>query len=282
MKYYSQTINFLLLLLISKSGFTQSEPISKTYKQIDTVSLMMDIHYPENYKPEQKLPAIIFFFGGGWNGGTIEHFRPHALYFASRGLITVLADYRVKKRQGTSPFEAVADAKSAIRYLRTHHQDLGIDPDKIIAGGGSAGGHLAAAAGNVPGLDESFEDSSISSKPNALVLFNPVYDNGPGQYGYDRIGERYKEISPKHNIREGAPPTIVFFGTKDKLVSPETAKSYEAAMKAVGSRCETFLYEGQAHGFFNIKQPKYYKETVYQADLFLISLGYLKGEPTIK
>lgn len=281
MKFYYKIFCILILLISSKNSLSQSDPITRTFKQIDTFALDMDIHYPETYVEGQKLPTIIFFFGGGWNGGSIEQFRPHAKYFASRGLISIVADYRVKNRQGTTPFDAVSDAKSAIRYLRIHHEDLGIDPNKIIASGGSAGGHLAAATGNVPGLDEPTEDLNISSKPQALVLFNPVYDNGPGQYGYDRIGERYLEISPKHNIRKGAPPSIVFFGTKDKLVSPATAKSYESAMKAVGSRCETFLYEGQAHGFFNLRNPQYYYKTVYETDLFLTSLGYLSGAPSI-
>lgn len=262
-------------------GYLKPTLISKTYKQIDTTFLGMDILYPPYVKQGEKLPAIIFFFGGGWKGGSINHFRPHAEYLSSRGMIAVIVDYRVESRNGTTPFDAVRDAKSAIRYLRIHHEELGIDPNRIIAGGGSAGGHLAAATAHVEGLEEAGEDLSISSKPQALVLYNPVYNNGPGQYGYDRIGERYPEISPRHNIKEGAPPTIVFFGTEDPLVSPETAQDYDAAMEAVGSRCETFLYEGQKHGFFNTRNPKYYRETVYQTDKFLTSLGYLQGEPTI-
>ncbi|MEZ5042821.1 MAG: alpha/beta hydrolase fold domain-containing protein [Saprospiraceae bacterium] len=278
-----KTIQVLTLLCLTLSLNAQEEGklVVKTYKQIDTVALKMDIHYPVQYQKGERLPAIIFFFGGGWNGGSIEQFRPHAHYFASRGIIAVLADYRVATRHGTTPFDAVEDAKSAIRYLRKQADVLGIDPDKIIASGGSAGGHLAAATGNLRGLDSPMDDLSISAKANALVLFNPVYDNGPGQYGYDRVGDRYTEISPKHNIREGAPPAIVFFGTKDALVTPATAKSYEAAMKAVGSRCETFLYDEQTHGFFNFRKQQFYRETVYQADRFLASLGYLEGEPSI-
>lgn len=280
---YIQLLAFVWLCCASLSSYGQAAGavISKTYKQIDTVSLAMEIHYPADYKKGELHPALIFYFGGGWNGGSIGQFRPHAEYFSSRGLIVALADYRVASRHKTTPFESVKDAKSAMRYLHQNHRELGIDPDKIIAGGGSAGGHLAAAAGNVPGLDEEGEDTAISSRPDALVLFNPVYDNGPDQYGYKRIGDRYKEFSPKHNINRGAPPTIVFFGTKDALVTPATARSYEAAMKSVGSRCETFLYEGQPHGFFNFRNQRYYRETVYQADLFLTSLGYLSGPPTI-
>ena len=55
-----------------------------------------------------------------------------------------------------------------------------IDPERIAAGGGSAGGHVAAACGTLSGFDEESEDETISSRPDALVLFNPVFDNGPG------------------------------------------------------------------------------------------------------
>ena len=270
----------MLCLNLTLSAQEAGQVITKVYKQIDTVELAMDLHYPAG-EINKPLPIIIFFFGGGWNGGTIEQFRPHAKYFASRGIIAALADYRVASRHNTTPFESLKDAKSAIRFLRKHHQELGLDPDQIIAAGGSAGGHLAAATGNVPGMDEEGEDLSISAQSNALVLFNPVYDNGPGQYGHNRIKDRYPEFSPKHNIKAGAPPTIVFFGTKDRLVDVPTIEAYDAAMEAVGARCETFLYEGQPHGFFNFRSQQYYRATVHEADLFLTSLGYLQGPPTI-
>lgn len=276
----------LLIGAISLCGFNLSAQqadrvVTRVYKQIDTVELTMEFHYPVDAELGKPLPLMIFFFGGGWNGGSIDQFRPHARYFSGRGLIVALADYRVASRHNTTPFESLKDAKSAIRYLRQNHRALGIDPNKIIAAGGSAGGHLAAATGNVPGMDEAGEDLTISTQTNALVLFNPVYDNGPGEYGYPRVKERYREFSPKHNIRAGAPPTIVFFGTKDRLVKVPTIEAYDQAMEAVGARCETFLYEGEGHGFFNYRSPKNYRETVYQTDLFLASLGYLKGPPTI-
>lgn len=259
----------------------RSEPIELTYKVINKDTLKLILRYPPNFHSSKKYPTIIFFFGGGWNGGKVSQFKPQAEYFASRGMITVLADYRVKNRQGTTPYESVKDAKSAIRFIRKYAEELNIDPEKIVASGGSAGGHLAAATGVLPGLEELDEDLSISSKANALVLFNPVFDNGPDGYGYERVGERYLEISPMHNIRNEAPPTIVFLGTEDKLIPTETAEKYKAKMVAIGSRCDLHLYEGQKHGFFNQKKDsnKFYKKTVRETDLFLISLSYLVGKP---
>ncbi len=255
----------------------------EVYKQIGDVTLNIYIYTPTDHKPSDARPAVVFFFGGGWNGGSPSQFRPHAEYLASRGMVAMAADYRVNSRHKTSPFECVKDGKSAVRWIRANAKRLGIDPNRIAAGGGSAGGHVAAATGTVPGLEEDGEDKSVSSRPNALVLFNPVYDNGPDGYGYSRVKDRYQEISPMHNLRPGTPPTIVFLGTKDSLIPVATAEAYKAKMEKVGSRSELMLYEGQPHGFFNAGRGdgKYFTQTVQAMDEFLESLGYLEGKPTI-
>ena len=225
---------------------------------------------------------MVFYFGGGWTSGTIKQFEPQAIYFSKRGITCILVDYRVKERHKTTPFESLKDAKSAIRYVREHASELNIDPSKIIAAGGSAGGHLAAATALITDYNESTDNPNISCIPNALVLFNPVFDNGPGGYGYERIGDAYKNFSPLHNIKIGAPPTIVFLGEKDDLVAVETARYYKKVMEKVKSRCDLFLYEGQEHGFFNYKNFEYYKKTVAETDTFLQSLGYLSKEPVVE
>jgi acetyl esterase/lipase len=258
------------------SSLPDSVPLKVRYRKIDSTELFLHMWYPPDYDPAQKYPAIIFFFGGGWIGGGPTQFTEQAKYFARRGMIAMTADYRVKKRNNTTPFDAVRDAKSAIRFLRQYAGILGVDPQKIVASGGSAGGHLAAAAGIIKGLEPPGEDTAISSRPDALVLFNPVFDNGPGGYGYDRVGERYREISPFHNIAPGDPPTILFFGTKDKYVPVATIKAFQKKMQDAGNRCDLFLYEGQGHGFFNSWKPEYYEKTMREADKFLVSLGFLK------
>ncbi len=261
----------------------RSVPFNLTYKTIDSLHLDLTFHYPPDFKKSKKYPTLVFFFGGGWNGGKVSQFEPQAKYFASRGMITILADYRVKSRHNTTPYEAVADAKSAIRFLRQHAKALNVDAKKIVASGGSAGGHLAAACGLCPGLDEEGEDLSISSQANALILFNPVFDNGPDGFCHERMGERWQEISPAHNITKNAPPTIVFLGREDHLIPVSIAENYKAKMDAAGCRCDLYLYEGAGHGFFNLSknEGKFYKLTIHEADQFLISLKYLKKEPKI-
>lgn len=255
----------------------------EVYKTMGEVRLHIYLFTPEGHKATDRRPAIVFFSGGGWLRQSPTQFAPHCCYLASRGMVAMAAEYRVKNPHGTTPRECVQDGKSAIRWVRANAARLGIDPNRLAAGGGSAGGHVAAAAGTLDGLNEPGEDTSISSRPNALVLFNPVFDNGPDGFGYDRVKDYYREISPLDNIKPGAPPTIAFFGTADALVPVATARKYKAKMEAAGSRCDLCLYEGQPHAFFNYKNNggKYYRQTLREADKFLASLGYLTGEPTI-
>lgn len=222
----------------------------------------------------------MFFFGGGWSGGTPTQFEQHSRYLAKRGMVAICADYRVKSRQKTSPRECVADGKSAIRWVRANAARLGIDPDRIAAGGGSAGGHVAATTGMVNGLDDpEDENASVSSKANALALFNPVYDNGPKGYGNSRVKEWFPLISPAHNISKDDPPAIIFLGTKDNLIPVATAEKFKADMKAVGLKSELHLYEGQKHGFFNESKggTKNFFDTLRKTDAFFVGLGYLEG-----
>lgn len=254
------------------------------YKTIGNVQLMLDVFLPEMASPSGTLPGIVFFHGGGWKGGSPGQFHPHCRYFASRGMVAMSAEYRLERRHGTTPYECVADGKSAIRWIRTHAAHLGIAPDKLIAGGGSAGAHVAAAAATVPGFDEAGEDYSVSAIPGALVLFNPVFDNGPGGYGHDRVKDRWQEFSPMHNIAEGVPPSIVFVGTEDPLLPVSTVQEFKKRTNELGVRCDVWTYAGQPHAFFNYRDGNnpYYNVTVYETDRFLASLGYLDGEPTLQ
>lgn len=276
-------LNFFIVLIIGTLLSTQicNSQEEILYKKVDTTQLFLEVHYPPNMESSRSYPAMVFFFGGGWVGGNRSQFLHQAQYFAKRGVVCFLADYRTSKINGTTPFESVKDAKSAIRFIRKNATKFKIDGSKLIASGGSAGGHLAAATALVEGYNDPADDMSIDCIPNALVLFNPVVDNGPGGYGYERIGEAYKDFSPLHNIKKDAPSTILFLGTKDHLIPVVTAEYYKMVMEKVESRCDLKLYDGKGHGFFNYKDFESYKSTVAAADQFLVSLGYLKTEPIV-
>ncbi len=275
-----------LILLFAIPSMTIGAPVppleiagttAVVYKTIGETTLFLHIFNPKDHQPSDERPAVVFFFGGGWNGGTPTQFEHHSRHLASRGMVAMVADYRVKSRQGTTPKECVMDGKSAIRWVRENADKLGVDPNRIAAGGGSAGGHVAAAAGTVEGMEQPGENIRVSSQPNALLLFNPVYDNSPSGYGHSRVKDVYPQISPMHNIKKDTPPTIVFLGTKDSLIPVATAKEYKQRMEAVGSRCDLHLYDGQPHGFFNYAKQKYYLDTIDKMDSFLVSLNYLKA-----
>jgi len=288
-KRFTMRAHFPLFLMFALPSLTlgAGEPPLKlagttaaVYKTIGETTLFLYIFNPKDHQQADKRPAVVFFFGGGWNGGTPTQFEHHCRHLASRGMVAMVADYRVKNRHGTTPKECVMDGKSAIRWIRSNALKLGVDPERIAAGGGSAGGHVAAATGTVEGMEQPGEDTSISSHPNALLLFNPVYDNSPSGYGHSRVKDVYPQISPMHNIKKETPPTIVFLGTKDSLIPVATAKEYKQRMEAVGGRCELHLYAGQPHGFFNFRNQKYYLDTVEKMDTFLVSLNYAKAKPS--
>jgi len=281
-KYPAKNIFKLLFLVATFSAFSsRAEIVYKpfklvTYKQIGDADLMLHIFTPPGHKPTDKTPAIILFFGGGWQTGAPTTLYSQSEYLASRGMVAICADYRTANRNETSPKECVKDGKSAIRWLRVHAAELGIDPEKIAAGGCSAGGHIAAATATLDGFNEEGEDTSVSCRPDALILFNPVFDNGPGGYGYGQVKDYWREFSPMNNLRKGVPPTLVMLGTADKFIPVATAQKYKTLMEQVDGRCDLRLYEGEPHGFFSKSK---YRETLLDTDRFLVSLGYLKGEP---
>lgn len=280
--FIALTFSPLLRAETSKMNFKGA--VAEVYKKASGDDLWIYRFDPPGHDPQKdKRPAVVFFFGGGWNGGTPGQFEPHSRYLASRGMVAFVADYRVKSRQKATPNQCVSDGKSAVRWVRKNASRLGIDPEKILAGGGSAGGHVAAATGICDGFEEQGEDLSISSKPAALLLFNPVYDNGPEGYGHSRVTEWFPAISPAHNITKDDPPAIVFLGTKDKLIPVATAEAFRDKMKETGIKSVLHTYEGAPHGFFNRgKTPDHFSDTVAKTDRFLVDLGYLSGEADLK
>jgi len=289
MKLVHPTLVLCLLFTITATAdaakWPKTDPPTKktVYKKVGDVELSLHVYEPKGHKPTDKRPAAVFFFGGGWVGGSPGQFYPHCKYLASRGMFACSAEYRVKSRNGTTPFECVADGKSAVRYLRANAAKLGIDPDRIVAGGGSAGGHVGACTGTIDGQEEKGEDASVSSKPNAMALFNPVIDTSEKGYGYSRLKEKFELISPVHNVKAGVSPTILFHGTGDTTVPYANAKDFEERMKKAGNRCELVSFEGRGHGFFNFGRGggNDYWTCIKAMDKFLASLGYLEGEPII-
>lgn len=255
---------------------------SYVYKVTNQGELRLHVFVPSADGSAQK-PAVVFFFGGAWTNGNVGQFVPQAKHLSERGLFAIVADYRVFDRHKTSPFEAMADAKSAIRWVRSHAKEWHIDPQRIAAAGGSSGGHIALTAGVFDAFDEPSEDKSVSSAPNALVLFNPAVDTAHATPPIlaARFGGRGIEASPLHHIHRGIPPTVVFHGKADATVPYADVERFCAESMKAGNQCQLFGYEGATHGFFNPSRDggTWYRQTLLEMDHFLTKIGYLSGEP---
>ncbi len=250
------------------------------FKKTPRTDLKLYLYLPADWKPADQRPCIVFWYGGGFAMGTPSQFYRMAEYFAGRGLACACPEYRVKSRDGTGVDTCVEDARSAIRWVKTHHGEWGIDAERVIASGGSAGGTLSLLLVLGEGPDAPGEDPKVSPRPCALVLFNPAQ----GQPVTDLInrlgGDRdagLKAVAALNEPPKGMPPAIFFFGTADDLI--RSSEKFCEESVALGNQCQMWTAAGKSHGFFNY-QP-WYDAVTRKADEFLVSFGYLKGEPQI-
>ncbi|MCU0792743.1 MAG: alpha/beta hydrolase [Opitutaceae bacterium] len=246
----------------------------ETYRTVGDTELRLWI-FGETDHAARK-PAIVFFFGGGWNAGSPVQFEPQARHFATRGMIAITADYRVRSRHGVKVTDCVEDAKAAIAWVRRHADRLGIDPDKIAASGGSAGGHLAASTATLTGFGS-------DERPNALVLFNPACALAPiagwqasgagADLKIEQLGAEPKALSPAHHVGPHTPPALIVHGKDDTTVPYASAVAFAQVMKEAGRPCKLVGYDGANHGFFNGGEG--YRQTLAEADAFLVGLGWI-------
>lgn len=278
----------VVLLTHVQCSFSQSQQSVVTpdrlvaFKEIDEVDLKLHVFEPDT--SNRTGAAIIFFFGGGWVGGSPAQFYPQCQLLSSHGMLAISAEYRVRNRHQTTPFECVKDGKSAVRWVRTHAEELQIDPKRIVASGGSAGGHVAVCTAVIEGMDDDHgeELAAVSSIPNALVLFNPVIDTSKRGFGYKQLAERYREISPIEHVRGNLPPTLILQGLADTTTPPSGHREFERRMTMHNNVCRLVMYPHEQHGFFNLGRGDNsgYQETTREMIAFLKSHGFLSKVPT--
>lgn len=263
---------FLLFQMMIYSAFAtdtiQVTFQTYTYKEIGSLKLELDVFTPSKENAVDALfPVIILFHGGGWVAGKRESLHSQCKFFAEHGIVAVTADYRFVDRQSQginiTKEICIRDAKSAIRWVKSHTGKLHIDTLRIIFGGGSAGGHLATMAALDQTINDPRDDNSISTRADLLVLFNPAYtldDNS--------------SLQPFNFISSSAPPTIMFFGSNDhwKLA----ADTVYSILKRKGVRTEMWVAEGQKHAFFN-REP-WAQATCKKAYDFLVKCNLIKSE----
>ena len=234
------------------------DPIAKSltpdrtlvYKTIGSRSLKLHVFEPERRQAADRRSAFVIFHGGGWVGGNAIRSYPFADYFRRQGMVGVSVEYRLhRKETGPSVFDCVKDARSAVRYVRGHAEELGIDPKQIVVAGCSAGGHLAAGTALFDAINEQTDDLTVSPTPNALILYYPVIDTSADGYGQQKIGDRWLEISPVHQVRADMPPTLHFHGDADTVTPYAGAAEFSRRMQAAGNECELVTYPDGVHGY---------------------------------
>jgi acetyl esterase/lipase len=260
----------------AKEGGEPGKP--HIYKQSGGQPREMEIYFPPSHDPaKSKVPGIILFHGGSWAGGSLSQFRDAGRYFASRGLVAATVNYRMLTKAEAAKLPAgetkkrvcITDAKSAIRWFKQHAGELGVDPQRVITGGGSAGGHIAVLATLNPGLNDPADPKDVDTSVVAYVLFNPAFSP-------DDSGDA--EVDVLRFLKPGLAPAVAFFGTEDNWKNGWDAA--HAKLKGLGNTTtELQLAQGQKHSFFNAEPWK--TVTLIAADRFLARLGLLKGEPTL-
>ncbi len=250
----------------------QYNPVQEyTYKFTANGELRIRLFYPYDWTPRDRRPAILFFFGGGWNTGSYVQFFRHAMYFAGCGMVAASAEYRIKSKHASTIETSIADAFSAVAWMTDHAADLGIDATRLVTSGGSAGGHLAACTAllDPAGIAEA---PCPPAKPAALVLFNPAVQLRPGLCERFAVtDEDLHRLSPMGSISSACPPTFMCYGKNDPMI--ETGRAFAAKARALGITIDLHEHDGAAHGFFN--SDPWFKETLKQAHFFLAAQGFV-------
>tara|TARA_R110002110_G_scaffold91264_1_gene237377 strand:+ start:29331 stop:30260 length:930 start_codon:yes stop_codon:yes gene_type:complete len=270
-----------LCLLVAVYAFFKigNESVKKyVYKATPQGKLSLYVHLPNDWQSSDHRPAIVFFFGGGWISGGPDHFKRQAAHLANRGMVAVRADYRTDSKHHTTPDAAVSDGRDALQWMRENATKIGIDPDRIVASGASAGGHIAACLALC-------EDAT--EPPAMLILFNPVLDitNATRELEFsvreleliDMIGpEAAASLSPNQRISITTPPSLHLIGDKDPLIAQ--VEDFAIQSEALNIHSKVMVAADQTHGFFN-KEP-WQTATLLAADDYLVENGYLKPDPS--
>ncbi|MBI3879022.1 MAG: alpha/beta hydrolase [Verrucomicrobia bacterium] len=213
--------------------------------------VMLDLYLPK--KPaSEKIPCIVVIHGGGWRSGDKTRFAAQAAALAEQGFATACIGYRLLPEvEFPAP---IVDCKAAVRWVRANAAKHGIDPDRLGAIGGSAGGHLVAMLGTSAGVKELEADggnAGVSSRVQAVVAMATPAD-------MSKFGERTKVdaklialISPVTHVSKDSAPVLLLHGTKDTVVPMAQSELLLEKYKAAGASAELVKMEGGPHAFWN-------------------------------
>ena len=239
------------------------------YAEIDGEKLHLQILRPlTRNRPNMICPCVVFVQGSAWFKQDVYIQLPRVAKLAERGYVVAVVEYR---HSGIAPFPAqIMDTRNAVRFMRVHAEEYGIDPEKIVVAGDSSGGHTAMFAGmihddvennlfpgisaEVKGILNFYGSCSVmkeDSNPTQLLHCQPDSPEGMvmGHVDLRESEELRRRLSVECNIEKDSviPPTIIFHGTKDRVVNCEGSVILYRRMKACGKDVKLYLIEGADH-----------------------------------
>lgn len=283
MKHLITLLTTLLLSLLVITPYAAAKPAGKAYvyKYSAGQPRKMEVYFPPNHDPAKaKVPGMILFHGGAWLGGSLDEFRDTCAYFASRGLVCATVDYQMLKMSKAEASKlpageshkrvCVIDAKSAIRWFKQRAVEFGMDPNRVITGGSSAGGHISALATMSPDLNDPADPKGMDTNVAAYLWINPAFQGNDS---------KTPEIDIMRHMKAELPPTAVFFGELDGY--KKNWGAVQTKWESLGAKTiELQIAPGQDHGFYS-HFPAWNVATTIAMDKFLVKHGFLSGEPTL-
>ncbi len=261
------------ILELYESGKARREQPSaiQVYKKIDNTELEAHIFYPENHEKKDKAPVYVFFHGGGWAVGIPEWGYTNCKRYQEKGMVAISFEYRLLDIHGSNIINCVEDVNSAILWVRQHANELGIDPEKVVAAGFSAGGHLASSTAI---LDKfTINDGTFNSRPNAFIAHSASYNTTKSNFFRRQSNGKPESISTFHNAKKGLPPSIFFHGTNDHLAPLSEFTEFRDKMESLGNDFDYKIFQNVGHFFGDQKASN---EVRILTDQFLKKLGYIK------
>jgi acetyl esterase/lipase len=248
----------------------------RTYKSVDDFRLDLHIFLPDSSSKKGQSSAIVFFHGGSWTEGKPDWFFESCRSYAKKGWVACAVEFRIVARHNTLPFEAVKDARSAIRWLRKNASQYSIDTNKIIVSGNSSGGHLALATALADSMNEKTDELRFSSVPNVVLVNAGVFDLTDRNTTWISAGLRnkniVKEISPVHLVKRVSPHFLIIHGINDLNCPYPSAEAFVQKMKKAGNNIEFHSLEGAGH--FIWYDSKYSSQVSAIRSDFLKKMGY--------
>ena len=214
------------------------------YRKGDSDSWKLDLAMPVNFGGELR-PALVIVHGGGWRFGSksVDVYQKMMVAYAQKGYVTINVDYRLTDE---AEFPAcIEDVKCAVRWLRSHAEELNLDPNRIGSYGHSAGAHLSmmlAMTDKSDGLEGDGGWDEYSSKVTVAGAGSP-----PTELGRD-VPMAKKEWWPIGYIGSNHPPMFLIQGTKDPVVLPKRTRDFVEKMKAAGTTNLEYLEMEGDHG----------------------------------